>query len=177
MNPNLTESGRGFYPAASPSPTPQPFPVIVWGGLAAAVLDTLDALVAYGLLGKNPVQVLQYVASGAFGVKSYQGGLLTAGAGAVFHFFIAFVVAAIFYLGCRLLPGLARHYVVSGLLYGAAVFGVMTYLILPFTALPPSPPSLALLINGFVGHAVFVGLPIAWFAHYSRKLPSGKTVH
>ncbi len=70
MNPNLTESGHGIYPAAFLSSTPQPFPVIVWGGLAAGVLDTLDALVAFGLSGKNPVQVLQYVASGAFGAKS-----------------------------------------------------------------------------------------------------------
>ncbi len=50
---DLTESGRGFHPAASPVSTPQPFPVVVWGGLTAAVLDTLDALVAFGLLGKS----------------------------------------------------------------------------------------------------------------------------
>src|SRR5579859_1563983 len=115
----------------------QAFPVIAWGGLIAGVLDATDGVVAYGLHGLNPIQVLQYIASGALGAAAFTGGLLTAGAGAIFHFFIAFVVAAVFYLGSRAVPQLAKHFVASGLIYGAAVYFVMNYLVLPFSAVAP----------------------------------------
>ena len=151
---------------------PRAFPVIVWGGLLAGVLDATDGVVAYGFLGLNPIQVLQYIASGAFGAASFQGGLLTAGAGVLFHFFIAFSVAAVFYLACRVAPQLARYYVPSGLAYGAGVFFFMNYAVLPFTAVAHSAFSLPLFLNGVIGHAVFVGLTIAWFAHRSAQTES-----
>ena len=40
---------------------------IFWGGLIAGVLDAIDGVIAYGTQGLNPVQVLQYIASGALG--------------------------------------------------------------------------------------------------------------
>ena len=144
---------------------PQALSVIVWGGLIAGVLDAADGIVAYGILGLNPIQVLQYIASGALGATAFTGGLLAAGAGALFHFFIAFVVAAVFYFGSKAIPQLAKHYVAFGLAYGAAVYCVMNYLVLPLSAVAPSPFSLPLFLNGVIGHALFVGLPVAWCAH------------
>ena len=145
------------------------FPTIVWGGLVAGALDATDGVAAYGLLGLNPIQVLQYIASGALGAAAFKGGLLTAGAGVLLHFFIAFTVAAVFYLGTRALPQLAKNYVAAGLAYGATVFFVMNYLVLPLSAVAPSPFSLPLFLNGVIGHALLVGLPIGWFAHRSTK--------
>lgn len=52
---------------------------IVWGGLAAGTLDAVDGVVAYGFKGLNPIQVLQYIASGLLGPASFQGGLKIAG--------------------------------------------------------------------------------------------------
>jgi len=141
--------------------------VILCGGLAAGVLDATDGVVAYGLQGLNPIQVLQYIASGALGPAAFRGGLLTAGIGVLFHFFIAFTVAAVFHLACRLVPQLARRYIVSGLIYGAAVFFFMNYVVLPVTAVAPSAFSFPMFVNGVIGHAVNVGLVIAWFAHRS----------
>jgi hypothetical protein len=43
---------------------PRAFDTIVWGGLVAGVLDSIDADVAFGLNGMNPIQVLQFIASG-----------------------------------------------------------------------------------------------------------------
>ena len=146
---------------------PRAFPVIIWGGLVAGVLDATEGVVAYAFQGLNPIQVLQYIASGAFGAASFQGGLLTAGAGVLFHFFIAFAVATAFYLACRLVPQLARYYIPSGLAFGASVFFFMNYVVLPLTAVAPSPFSLPMFLNGVIGHAVFVGLTIAWFAYRS----------
>ncbi len=145
----------------------QALSVIVWGGLIAGALDAADGIVAYGTLGLNPIQVLQYIASGALGAAAFMGGLLTAGAGALLHVFIAFVVAAVFYFGSKAIPQLARHYVAFGLAYGAAVYLVMNYLVLPLSAVAPSQFSLPMFLNGVIGHAIFVGLPVAWSAHRS----------
>ena len=35
------------------------------GGLVAGILDAVDGVIAYGTQGLNPIQVLQYIASGA----------------------------------------------------------------------------------------------------------------
>jgi len=41
------------------------------------------------------------------------------------------------------------------------VYLFMTYLVLPISAVAPSVFSVAALLNGLIGHALFVGLPIA----------------
>ena len=77
------------------------------------------------------------------------------------RFFIAFAVTAIYVGASRFLPMLSREAVEWGPIYGAAVFIVMNFVVLPHTAVVKSPLSLPLLLNGVLGHAFFVGLPIA----------------
>jgi uncharacterized membrane protein YagU involved in acid resistance len=134
---------------------------ILWAALIAGALDALDGVVYFGLHGLNPIQVLQYIASGALGVSSFDGGLATAALGALIHFVIAGVVASLYILLSRQLPFVNRYPVAFGLFYGAAVYLFMTYLVLPHSAVAPSPFSMAALLNGLAGHALFVGLPIA----------------
>lgn len=136
---------------------------ILWGGLAAGVLDAVDGVVAFGTQGLNPIQVLQYIASGSLGQRAFTGGLATAGLGALLHFFIAFVVAAVYVLASRWLPAINERPLLYGPLYGAGVYFFMNYLVLPLSAVAPSPFKLGLFLNGVIGHALFVGLPIAWF--------------
>jgi len=137
---------------------------IFWGGLIAGILDAIDGVIAFGTQGLNPLQVLQYIASGALGKSAFQGGLATAALGALFHFFIAWVAAAVFVLAARWLPSLRTQSVVFGLLYGGAVYFFMNYLVLPLSAVAASPFKVGLFINGVIGHALFVGLPISLFA-------------
>ena len=68
------------------------------GTIAVALLDATDGVVFFGLtLHFNPVQVLQYIASGAFGRSAFDGGLATAFAGPlVIHFGLAAAFTAIF---------------------------------------------------------------------------------
>jgi hypothetical protein len=61
------------------------------GCLIPGTLDALEGVIAYGTRGLNPIQVLQYIASGALGKAAFQGGLGTAALGATFHFLIAWV--------------------------------------------------------------------------------------
>jgi len=54
--------------------------------------------------------------------------------------------------------------VTFGLLYGVALYFFMNLFVLPLSAVGPSAFKLGLFLNGIAGHALLVGLPIAWFA-------------
>jgi uncharacterized membrane protein YagU involved in acid resistance len=141
---------------------------IFWGGLVAGILDAVDGVIAFGTQGLNPIQVLQYIASGALGQSAFQGGLATAAVGAAFHFSIAWVAAAVFVLAARRLESLKTHAVPAGLVYGAAVYFFMNYLVLPLSSVAAGTFHLGLFLNGLIGHALFVGLPISLFARRVR---------
>src|SRR5215475_15541744 len=95
--------------------TMSPFKAILLGGLVAGVLDAIDGVVAFGLKGLNPIQVLQYIASGLLGPSAFSGGLATAALGAVLHFVIAFVVAAVYVAASRWLIALKIKPLLFGL--------------------------------------------------------------
>jgi hypothetical protein len=148
---------------------------ILVGTLIAGTLDALDGVVAFGLQGMNPIQVLQYIASGAIGASAFQGGLATAGLGALLHFFIAAVVTVTYIGASRFFGSLRDKPGVWGPIYGAAVYFVMNYGVLPRSGVAPSPFSLSMFLNGVIGHALFVGLPIALYARRST-VQAGTTV-
>ena len=143
------------------------------GGLVAGTLDAVDAVIAFGILGMSPVQVLQYVASGVQGSAAFVGnalsGFANAALGAVLHYFIAFVAAAVYYAAALKIPSLVRRPIAYGQLYGAWVYLFMNYLISPFSAVAKSPFSWGLFLNGIIGHGLFVGLPIALFTARSGR--------
>jgi hypothetical protein len=142
---------------------------ILWGGFIAGVLDAVDGVVAFGLKGLDPIQVLQYIASGLLGPSSFQGGLGTAALGTVLHFVIAFVAAAVYVVASQRITLLKSKAVLFGLLFGVVVYFFMNYLVLPLSAVARSPFSLGLFLNGVIGHAIFVGLPIALYARKAAR--------
>lgn len=141
---------------------------IVAGGLLVAVLDAADALVAYKLaFGMSPIAIYQFVASGLLGQGAFAGGVGTALVGVAVHLLVAFSAATVFVLASERLPALRRDAVGWGVAFGLVVFGVMNLVVIPLSKIPASAPTLPLLINGVVGHALLVGLPIALAArHY-----------
>jgi hypothetical protein len=145
------------------------FETILYGGLVVGVLDALDATIFSGVRGVSPLRVWQFVASGVLGRASFGGGLKTAALGLSFHFVIAFILAGVYYAASLYLPTLLRRAVWCGLIYGVAVYFVMNYVVLPLSAAPPLPFSLASFVNGVVGHALIVGLPIALIARRASR--------
>src|SRR5262249_52735992 len=127
--------------------TMSPFKAILCGGLVAGVFDAIDGVVAFGLKGLNPIQVLQYIASGLLGPSAFSGGIATGALGTVLHFVIAFVVAAVYVLASRWLTALKTKPVLFGLFFGAVVYFFMNYLVLPLSSVTPSPFSRALFLN------------------------------
>jgi hypothetical protein len=147
---------------------PRAFRAILYGGLAAGVLDALDATIFNVLRGVSAMRVWQYVASGALGRASFGGGLKTAAFGLSLHFLIASILAGIYYGASLYLPILLRWALMWGLVYGVAVYFVMNYVVTPLSAAPPLTFALAPFINGVAGHALLVGLPIALVTRRER---------
>jgi uncharacterized membrane protein YagU involved in acid resistance len=108
--------------------------------------------------------VLQYIASSLLGARSFSGGLASAGLGLLLHFAISLVVATIYILASRRIAVLRKQWVLFGLLYGVAVWVVMNLVFLPHTAIVHGSVTAATLANGIISHALFVGLPSAFFA-------------
>jgi uncharacterized membrane protein YagU involved in acid resistance len=159
-------------PEQKPFPPPRAFEAIVFGGLTVGVLDILDAITFFGLwAGMTPTEVLQSVAGGVYGRPTFQGGMKTAAIGLGLHFLSATLIATAFYILCRIVPQLTEHAVIVGLAYGVVVYFVMTYYVVPHSAYGPRarPIPWPSTVNGLVGHALLVGLPIALIARWSAK--------
>jgi uncharacterized membrane protein YagU involved in acid resistance len=149
---------------------PRAFDTILYGGLAVGVLDALDAIIFYGIRnGTTPTRIFQHIASGVLGRAAFDGGYVTALLGFFLHFMIAFIIAAIYFRASISLPMLVRRAVVWGVIYGVAVYFVMNYVVLPFSAAPLARFAVPPFLNGVIGHALLVGLPVALIAQRSIR--------
>lgn len=134
---------------------------VLWAGLACGVMDITAALIVYGYLGLKPVRLLQGIASGLLGPKAFDGGFVTAALGFLCHFIIAYGAATVFFVASRAIRPLVDHAVVSGALYGVAVYFFMNRIVVPFSGAAKRPFSLKLMIIGVIIHIFCVGLPIS----------------
>ena len=159
---------------------------ILLGGLVAGVLDIVYAFVVYGPLSYqlSPIQVLHLVAAGWIGSETANaGGWNTAALGLGTHFMLTTIFATVFVFAAMRFPTLTRNAVLSGLLYGFALYLVMTYIVVPLSAAHQSqhfatdlndavarlresfssvrPSDRWQLLGTIFTHTVFVGVPIA----------------
>jgi hypothetical protein len=162
-------------PSAFSIKSSRALPAIAWAGLVAGILDISSAFLLSYPKGVDPIRVLQGVAAGLIGRESaIKGGLATAGLGLAIHFFIAFVVASIFYVASRKLAFLTRHPVTSGLLYGVAVYGFMYWIVMPL-AYPVVHPSISRDVTAVCVHMFLIGLPIALIVRRYSSAQSSST--
>lgn len=144
-------------------------PILVGGG-AAAILDGIAATIDFRIRGVSFMRLWQGVASGALGPSSFQRGAASATLGLFFHILIATTAALVFNIGAKYAPALLVHYIASGVIYGIVVFLVMSFAVIPLSAMPPRPFSLAITIRQILVHIFCVGLPISIAAYwYSAK--------
>jgi hypothetical protein len=133
------------------------FSAIAAGGLIAGTLDLTQALVLFGR------GVPLAIAAGLLGPSALQGGTVTYILGVLLHFFIAGSATAVYYAASRRLVFLLEHPLVCGLFFGMAVELVMSYVVLPLSALHARGPfELHDVLLGLGVHMVIIGLPIAY---------------
>jgi Na+/alanine symporter len=130
---------------------------IAAGGLIAGTLDLTQAFILFG------VRVPLVIAAGLLGRQALHAGVGTYVLGFCLHFFIASSATAIYYAASRRLGFLTEHPLVCGLFYGIAVELVMSYIVLPLSALHDRGPyELHEVLLGLIVHMFVVGLPISF---------------
>ncbi len=139
-------------------------PTIALAGLIAGILDITSAFVIAGIKGTGSIRMLQGIASGLLGQRSFEGGMATAGLGLGIHFLIAFIAAAVFYAASRKFSSLTQHAVVSGLLYGIVVYIFMYWVVMPL-AFPTARHSTSRDVTAVIIHIILIGLPISLVLH------------
>ena len=131
-------------------------------GLTAGVCDLVGAIVSSLHRGVTPFRILQAVASGWLGTSSYDLGYRSAVLGLVSHFMIAMGAATVFYLASRAIPFLLERPLISGILYGIAVYWFMQLVVLPLSAYPHKRlATWSGIVIGNIVHMICVGTPIA----------------
>jgi hypothetical protein len=147
--------------AAGSARKPRAFHVILRAGLLCGVLDITAAFVTWAIKGVRPIVILQGIASGLLGPKSFQGGWKTTALGGVLHFMIAFTATTVFYDASRSLRFMTRRPILSGLTYGVMVYLVMYWIVMPLSNIQRRPFSLTATVIAIITHMVCVGLPIS----------------
>jgi uncharacterized membrane protein YagU involved in acid resistance len=104
---------------------------IVIGGLVAG---TLDIFVACAINHVGPGVILQAIASGLLGRRSFAGGADTMAVGLLLQWVMALIISAIYGVASLKLPDLYRRPSLFGALYGFPVYVVMTFVVLPLSA-------------------------------------------
>lgn len=143
---------------------------ILLGGVVGGTVDIASASLISGL---GPETIMQAVASGLIGKGSFFGGAMTAGLGLFLQLAMSVLIAAIYLFVVSTLNAARRHWQLTGVIAGAVIFFVMTYLVVPLSAAPFRPKiSIDAFIASFVPDTFFenllamilFGLIIAFFA-------------
>jgi hypothetical protein len=146
---------------------------ILWGTLIAGTMDISAAIGTWWFKDVAPSRVLQSVAGGLLGREAtFSGGGRTAALGLFLHFAIMGVIVTLFYLSSRRLPFMTgRRWWLVGIAYAVAVYVVMTFVVVPLSALAPvRPQPMSANVQGLLVHITCVGLPIALITrHFARK--------
>ena len=134
--------------------------------LATLVAGTLDILFAIGLslyFGRDPMNMLRYVASGPFppATEMGQGG---SSLGLLVHFTLMAIMATVYIWIARDRPALLAQPIQWGILYGLITHFVMNWVVVPLRFDAPFPPKPLSIATQLFAHVVLVGIPIALIA-------------
>jgi hypothetical protein len=136
-------------------------------GIAAAVIEMVFVLPIQALLGHSPTLVFQSIASGVSGTAAYRGGVGSALAGVGWHLLISLVSASCYVAAATRLPFLYARPLIGGLLCGVVAYAVMSWIVLPLSALGYAPTTNPLmLLLSFSIHLIGFGIPIAYIARW-----------
>jgi hypothetical protein len=115
----------------------EPWPrwaIVLLGGLILGTADLLFAISFWKIgYGVSATRVMQSVARGVLGTASFEGGVPTALLGAALHYTIAIGMAATYYLVSRKVRMLIRWPIACGVAYGALLFLIMSFVVLPLS--------------------------------------------
>ena len=156
-------------------PRPRAADVILGGGLAAGLLDIVNAIVFWRIYnGAEAHVILQAIAAGIQGKAAFAGGAGSAALGLFLHLFIMCGMAAVYWLACRRWPWMVARPMAAGVAYGFLTWIAMNYVIVPLSRALPPPFIATWFIDGLLAHVLLVGLLFAFVARWSAlRGPAG----
>ena len=156
---------------------PNQLRAVLAGGLIAGTLDIAFAISFAAYNGTSPAQLLQVVASGAFGKDALDGGPPMAAFGLAAHMVLSLAWAMVYLLLARSMPQLAmRHAVAGGVAFGIVVFLAMRLVVLPVSAFPyPVRFRPVATVLDLLSHMFLFGLPVALAIGKAMRLPDRGT--
>lgn len=144
--------------------------VILGGGLAAGLLDIVNAIVFWRLYnGVSATVILQSVAAGLLGKAAFAGGAASAALGLFLHLLIMCAMAAVYWLACRRWPWMLQRPVAAGVAYGLVTWVAMNHVVVPLSRASPSSFVPAWFVDGLLAHVLLVGLVFAFAARWSAR--------
>ena len=81
--------------------------------------------------GVTAGQVLRYVASGPLGDAMRQGGAAEAAIGLGVHYALMAIMVTVFTVAALRIPAILRRPLLSGMIYGLIIYGVMYWIVTP----------------------------------------------
>lgn len=140
---------------------------VVLGGAVAGVVDIGAASAINGFI--DPLRICKFIAGGIIGLKAARtGGNEIAALGFALQVAMGIVIALLYNIGASLLPVLRRHWLPSGLAFGIPVFVVMTYVVVPLSAIGGGMPPFTVKQAMNLAAMLLFGVIIAWFARAER---------
>jgi uncharacterized membrane protein YagU involved in acid resistance len=138
----------------------------VIGGLSAGTLDIGAAALIYWV---GPRLILQAIAAGLLGDRSFAGGAQTAMLGLILQWAMSCVIAAIYVIPAQRWTILSRSWIASGVLFGLATFVVMNFVVVPLSAVGKVPTFTALTLTANLAAMVAFGLIISGTNHWRSR--------
>ncbi len=139
---------------------------ILRAGLVVGTLDILAAMLHYYLnTHRNPVAVLQFVASGAFGANAFSGAWHMVLWGVLFHYVIAFAFTIFFFFVYFQVPSIRKLGLSVAFIYGGMMWATTQFIVIPLSRIDKTAP--LTVINTTVSILVLVvciGIPLYYMA-------------
>jgi hypothetical protein len=136
------------------------------GGSLAGVIDIGAAAL---ISGKPAATALRFIAAGLLGRGAMQDGTAAVLLGGALQEAMSLAIAAIFTGAAVSFASVRQGWIQAGALYGAGVFAVMNYLVLPLSALRHVPHFTPFTMAANLAAMVLFGLIVAGAAHIGLR--------
>lgn len=142
------------------------------GGWIAGTVDIGSACLINSVA---PRVILQAIASGLLGASSFHDGWPAALAGLVLQWAMSMLIAAVYGAGASRFVCVRRHPVWAGVGYGAIIYLVMNYVVVPLSAAPfRASTAPAKVLENLLAMILF-GLIVAAVTQYARAGATAKS--
>jgi len=139
-------------------------------GFVAGTLDGLAAVIWNYKIGA--ATIFKYIASAVFGKAAFAGGTKMILWGILFHYGVAYIFTAIFFLSFPLFISVLKKKYVTALVFGLITWLIMNLLVVPATLIGPRALSVSNIISNAIILIFCIGLPVALL---SARAYAGRT--